>query len=62
MAEAHSGRRFTDEHKQKMSDAHSGKPHPHPKYKWQDSAGNIHIMDANNAKRHHPEWKKIEEE
>lgn len=54
------GKHLSDEHKQKTSNSLKGKPHP--KVKWRDPEGNIHIMDVSHAKRYHPTWTKIEEE
>lgn len=59
------GKHHSEESKEKMSQHMKGRKAWNkggtPKYKWQTPTGEIKEMDICNAKRYHPDWKKIEE-
>ena len=46
------GKHHTEDAKEKLKK-------PKPKFKWLTQAGEIKIMDAANAYKHHPDWIKI---
>ena len=61
------GKKHSEESLKKMSESHKGHPCKYkgecrPKFKWLTTEGNIVEMAIANAKRHHPDWIKIEVE
>lgn len=54
---------ISEDTRKKMSLAHKGRTYsPLAKCKYIDEEGTIHMMDASNAKRWHPDWKLIEQQ
>lgn len=58
MSNAQKGKVFSEEHKKKLSEAHTGKPLP--KNKWKTPDGDIIEMSKNNVMRFHKDWILIE--